>query len=118
MKIKRGQQQAVSIFQTIAEGLAEKLPEKTKAFFLSLLLGALLAVARRRTVTAWLQAAQIEDEFRQVFYHMPNVGRKSRKLFDGMLDEILKKFGPVIASSTEVMRKTRCCCRFKNWKTS
>lgn len=102
MKINKGQKQSVSIFQNIAERLAEKLPEKTKPFFLSLLLGALLAVARRRTVTAWLQAAQIEDDFRQAFYHMPNVGRKSRKLFDAMLDEILKKLGPVIATATSI----------------
>lgn len=99
MKTKKGQQQSVAIFQTIARRLAEKLPTKTKPFFLSLLLGALLAVARRRTVTAWLQAAQIEDDFRQAFYHMPNVGRKSKILFDEILDEILKKLGHVIATS-------------------
>jgi len=100
MKIKQGQKQAVSIFQAIAERLAEKLPTKTKPFFLSLLLGALLTVARRRTVTAWLQAAQIEGEFRQAFYHMPNIGRKSQNLFNAMLDEILKKLGHVIETAT------------------
>jgi hypothetical protein len=99
MKITKGQKQFVSIFQAIAQGLADKLPRKTKPFFLSLMLGALLAVARRRTVTAWLQAAQIEDEFRQAFYHMPNIGRKSQKLFNAMLDEILKKLGPVIETA-------------------
>ena len=99
MKTTKGQKQAVSIFQHSAERLAEKLPTKTKPFFLSLMLGALLAVARRRTVTTWLQAAQISDNFRQVFYHMPNIGRKSNVLFDMMLDEILKKLGPVIATS-------------------
>ena len=95
MKITREQKESVSIFHAIARSLADKLPTKTKPFFLSLLLGALLAVARRRTVTAWLQAAQIEDEFRQAFYHMPNVGRKSRNLFNAMLEEILKKLGHV-----------------------
>jgi len=57
MKTKKGQKQSVSIFQQIAERLAGKLPTKTKSFFLSLILGALLAVARRRTVTQWLRAA-------------------------------------------------------------
>ena len=99
MKITREQKESVSIFHAIARSLADKLPTKTKPFFLSLLLGALLAVARRRTVTAWLQAAQIEDEFRQAFYHMPNIGRKSQKLFNAMLEEILKKLGHVITTA-------------------
>ena len=96
MKITQEQKQSVSIFQAIARRLADKLSRKTKPFFLSFMIGALLAVARRRTVTQWLQAAQIEDEFRQAFYHIPNIGRKSQKLFNAMLDEILKKLGPVI----------------------
>ncbi len=104
MKTTKGQKQSVTLFQAIARRLAEKLPRKTQSFFLSLLLGALLAVARRRTVTTWLQAAQVQDDFRQaVFqqapYHMPNIGRKSNILFDMMLDEILKKLKHVIATS-------------------
>jgi hypothetical protein len=102
MKIKKGQKQAVSIFQHMTRRLADQLPRKTPAFFLSLLLGALLAVARRRTVTAWLQAAQIEDEFRQAFDHMPNIGRKSQKLFDAMWNEILKKLGSVVSGGLRI----------------
>ena len=64
MKTTKGHNQSVSIFQNIAERLAGKLPPKTKSFFLSLILGALLAIARRRTVTQWLRAAQISDDFR------------------------------------------------------
>ncbi|MDR0338431.1 MAG: hypothetical protein LBI18_15260 [Planctomycetaceae bacterium] len=48
----------------------------------------------------WLQTAQIENEIRRTFYHIPNIGRKSQKLFDVMLDEILKKLEPVIATAT------------------
>jgi len=99
MKIKKGQKQSVSVFQNIAERLAGKLPTKTKSFFLSLILGALLAVARRRTVTQWLRAAQISDDFRQAFYHIPHIGRKSRLMFDEMIDVILEKLGPVIAAA-------------------
>jgi hypothetical protein len=68
MKTKDERKQTVTIFQTIAERLAEKLPTRTKPFFLALLLGALLAIARRRTVTKWLQAAQISDDFRQAVF--------------------------------------------------
>jgi len=96
MNINKGQKQTITLFETIAQKLADKLPTKTKPFFLSLILGALLAIARRRTVTKWLQAAQISDDFRQAFYHMPGIGRKSRKLFDEMLDVILEKLGPDI----------------------
>lgn len=42
----------------------------------------------------------MSDDFRQAFYHMPNIGRKSDILFDMMLDEILKKLGPVIDTAT------------------
>ncbi len=105
MKTTKGQKQSVTYFQAFAERLADKLPTKTKPFFLSLLLGALLAVAKRRTVTTWLQAAQISEDFRQAvfqqaLYHMPNIGRKSDILFDMMLDEVLKKLGAVINSAT------------------
>ena len=51
--------------------------KKSQQESISLLLGALLAVARRRTVThQWLWAAQISDNFREAFYHIPNIGRK------------------------------------------
>jgi len=56
------------------------LPRRTQPFFLSLLLGALLAIARRRTVTQWLKAAQIRDDFRQVFYHIHHIGRKGPEI--------------------------------------
>jgi hypothetical protein len=102
MKINKGQQQAVTLFETIAKRLADQLPTKTKTFFLSLVLGALLAIARRRTVTKWLQAAQISDDFRQAFYHIPGIGRKSNILFDEMLDIILEKLGPDIIKTTFV----------------
>jgi hypothetical protein len=88
MNIPKGQKQAISSFQALAQSLTDKLPTKVKPFFLSFLLRALLAVTRRRTVTAWWQAAQIEDDFRQVFYHIPNIRRKSLKLFDAMLDKL------------------------------
>jgi len=41
------------------------LPEKTKPFFLAMMLSALLAIARRRTVTKWLMAAQISDDYQK-----------------------------------------------------
>jgi hypothetical protein len=99
MKANRRQKQAVTLFQTIAHRLAEQLPGKTKPFFLSLILGVLLAIARRRTVTKWLMAAQISDEFRQVFYHIPHVGRNSTGLYDEILEIILEKLGAVIETA-------------------
>jgi hypothetical protein len=105
MKTAKGQKQTVTLFETIAKRLADQLPTKTKSFFLSLILGALLAIARRRTVTKWLQAAQISDDFRQaVFqktqYHIPGIGRKSNILFDEMLEIILEKLGHIIETTT------------------
>jgi len=50
MKPKQGHKQSVTLFQTIAERLAEKPLTKTKPFFLALILGTRFAIARRRTV--------------------------------------------------------------------
>jgi len=77
MKIKKSQQESVSLFDKIAGQLAMMLSTKTQPFFISLLFGALLTIARRRTVThQWLWAAQISDNFREAFYHMSHIGRK------------------------------------------
>ena len=83
--ISQGQQDSINLFQSFAEQLGKRLKPKTKTYFLQLLLGVLLAFHRRRTVTQWIQAAQISDHYRQVFYHMDNIGRKSPELFDEML---------------------------------
>ena len=67
MKIKNKQSECVSLFQLFVEKIAEKLRTKAKPFFLSLVLGVLLSVARRRTVTQWIKAAKLSDDFRQIF---------------------------------------------------
>jgi SRSO17 transposase len=102
MKIKHKQHQAVNRFESFAQRLAKVLPMKTQPFFLSLLLGALLAIARRRTVTQWLKAAQISDDFRQAFYHIPHVGRKGREIFDELLKLILEQLGPILMASSKI----------------
>jgi len=81
MKITKGQKESVSLFESFAEKLVSRVPKRTQPFFLALILGALLAIAKRRTVTQWLKAAQISDDFRQAFYHMSNIGRKGEKHF-------------------------------------
>jgi hypothetical protein len=54
--IQKGHHEAITPFQSIAEQLADKLKTANRKFFLPLIVGALLAIARRRTVTKWLQA--------------------------------------------------------------
>jgi hypothetical protein len=100
--IQQGQLSSVTLFQNIAEQLAKRLKPKTKSYFLPLILGVLFAFTRRRTVTTWIQAAQLSDDFRQVFYHMPNIGRKSQELFDEMLKIILTQLAVVILSATTI----------------
>jgi len=64
-QVTNNQQEVVSLFEKFIAQLANKLPTKTKPFFMSLIPGALLAIAWRRTVTQWLRAAQINDDYRQ-----------------------------------------------------
>jgi len=73
--IRQGQQQALALFQLIAKRLDSKLKTPIRTFFLSLITGALLAIARRRTVTKWLQAAGLSEKYRNIFYHMPDKAR-------------------------------------------
>jgi hypothetical protein len=58
--------------------------------FLSLLLfGILFAVAHRRTVTTWIRAAKQSRNFRQAYYHLPQIGRKSNRLLQQILTAII-----------------------------
>jgi hypothetical protein len=100
--LHQGRQASVNLFQSIAQRLAEKLPTKTRSYFLAFITGILFAIARRRTVTTWLQAAQISDDFQRAFYHMPNIGRKSIPLFENMLDILLEKLAPAIDTATYI----------------
>jgi len=100
--LHQGRQASVNLFQTIAKRLADKLPTKTRTYFLAFITGILFAIARRRTVTTWLQAAQISDDFQRAFYHMPNIGRKSIPLFENMLDIIIEKLAAVIETATDI----------------
>jgi len=65
MKINKGQKESVSLLESFTEKLANRVPKRTQPFFLALILGALLTIAKRRTVTQWFKAAQISDDFRQ-----------------------------------------------------
>jgi len=77
---------------------------------ISLLLGALLAIARRRTVTQWLRAAQISDDFRLAFYHIPNIGCKGDAelqvamlpIFDAMIKITLEELASWITVSSNI----------------
>jgi hypothetical protein len=100
--IQQGQQFALELFQNIAQRLHSKLKTQIKTFFIPLIIGALLAIARRRTVTKWIQAAGLSDHFRKVFYHMPGIGRKSQELFDELLKCIIEHLGDAIATATSI----------------
>ena len=101
-QVTNNQQEVVSLFEKFIAQLANKLPTKVKPFFMSLILGALLAISRRRTVTQWLRAAQISDDYRQAFYHMPNIGRKGDELFNATAEIVLEQLGPVIIASSKI----------------
>ena len=100
--ISQGQQDSVTLFQTIAEQLGKRLKPKTKAYFLPLILGVIFAFCRRRTITTWIQAAQMSDDYRQVFYHMSNIGRKHQELSDEMLKIILNQLAAIIVTAVTI----------------
>ena len=102
MKIKNKHEECVFLFQIFVEKIAEKVRTKARSFFLAMVLGVLLSVARRRTVTQWIKAAKLSDDFRQIFYHMPRLGRKGVEIFHALLELILLQLAEVIATATEI----------------
>ena len=100
--ISQGQQDSITLFQTIAEQLAKRLRPKTKSYFLPLILGVLLAIARRRTVTQWIQACQLNDKYRQSFYHISNIGEDHQELFDEILKIITTQLAAIITTASTI----------------
>jgi hypothetical protein len=88
--LQEGQHLALELFHHLAQRLDSKLKTSIKTFFLSL-----LAIARRRTVTKWIQVAGLSEDYRNIFYHMPGIGCKSQELFDKMLQCLLERLGEV-----------------------
>jgi hypothetical protein len=56
-----------------------------------LVVGILLAIAKRRIMTKWIQAAGLSEQFQRVFYHLTKIGRKYLQLFEKMLEMILEQ---------------------------
>ena len=100
--LQQGQFIAIVIFEDIAARLSAKLKTPIRTFFLPLFLGALLAIAQRRTVTKWLRAAGLSEDFRKIFYHMRGIGRKHQDLFDEMLGIILEQLGDVLETAPSI----------------
>ena len=53
MKINKEQKESVSLLDGFVEKLANRVPKRTQPFFLTLILGTLLTIVKRRTVTQW-----------------------------------------------------------------
>lgn len=99
---KATENEAVRRFRMWVEQLAATLRTKARPFFIALMCGVLMSVARRRTVTQWIAAANLNDQFRHVFYHMPGIGRKGEVLFETSLEQILERLGPVISEAKAI----------------
>jgi hypothetical protein len=99
---RQGRQHSITLFESFTKQLADKLWKKAQWFFLPLLYGALLAIARRRTVTTWLRAAQLSDDYRSVFYPMPDIGRKSNDLLDTMAHIITGELRVILETATYI----------------
>ncbi|MDR0705345.1 MAG: hypothetical protein LBF88_10205 [Planctomycetaceae bacterium] len=77
------------LFQQIMTGLGSVLICRTASWFGVLVVGILLAIAKRRTITKRIQAAGLSTHFQRAFYHLTNIGRKYPQLFKNMLEQII-----------------------------
>ncbi len=99
---KASENESVRWFRLWVEQLAATLRTKAKPFFIALMCGVLMSVARRRTVTQWITAAGLNDRFRHVFYHMPGIGRKGESLFETMLILVLQQLAPILTTTKTI----------------
>jgi hypothetical protein len=54
------------------------------------MLGILFAVQSRRTVTTWIQASHLFCDFRNVFYHLPQIGQNNDNLLHQFLTDLIQ----------------------------
>jgi hypothetical protein len=71
-------------------GLGLVLTHRTTSWFGVLVVGVLLAIAQRQTITKWIQTTCLSEQFQRVFYHLTNIGCKYPQLFEKMLEQILE----------------------------
>jgi hypothetical protein len=86
------------LFEKFTEVLAAKLPKKTQPFFLSLVPGALLAIARCRSTSWRSRSVTTIDKpplTQKTIYHIPNIGCKGVEIFDTM-------YGIIIATAVTI----------------
>jgi hypothetical protein len=50
------------------------LTHRTASWFGVLVVDILLVIAKRRTITKWIQSAGLSEHFQQIFYHLTNIG--------------------------------------------
>jgi hypothetical protein len=102
MNRNKKQHETVTQFESRLKKVANLFPEKTRMYLFPLFFGVLFAVARRRNVTKWICAAILSEKFRQVFYHIPYLARKSDLIFDLLLELILDRIINTMESKTKI----------------
>jgi hypothetical protein len=60
------------------------------------MLGILFAVQSRRTVTTWIQSSHLFCDFRNVFYHLPQIGQNNDNLLHQFLADLIQSHREII----------------------
>jgi hypothetical protein len=81
---------ALSCYHHYTTNLKKCLSKNCAIYFLSLLLGIVLACQSRRTVTSWIQFSSLCHQFRNFFYHLPQIGHNNDNLLHRFLLELLQ----------------------------
>jgi hypothetical protein len=85
---RQGRQQSITLFESFTSQLAEKVRTKAQWFFLPLLFGALLAIARRRTVDIDKLARKYAREFKTKMTIAVAMVKRLLPLFQGFNKKI------------------------------
>jgi hypothetical protein len=102
MNTSKNDTTCLRLFQALVAQIGKPLKTTAQKYLLPLLTGIVLATAPRRTVTKWLTAAKISEQYRQVFYTLPIIGQKNDDLFDAALEQILQQLTPFIVTETYI----------------
>lgn len=73
----------------------ENVLHKTIAWRFKWVLWGMLFAVGRKTISSWIRAAEVQDEYQRYYYAVSAFGRQAQKISEVTLGEIERKLGPI-----------------------
>src|SRR5665647_3426760 len=73
----------------------ENVLHKTIAWRFKWILWGMLFAVGRKTISSWIRAAEVQEEYQRYYYAVSAVGRQARKISEVTLEEIGRVLEPI-----------------------